>query len=352
VGSALSDATLFFDGIVFSLQRQGGISVYARQILGRLARDGVRAAVGLYEPVLAGPLELPALELRRSRARTFERYRRCDTGPPATLFHSSYYRLPLRTTLPSVVTVHDFAYERYVGGLAGWFNSAQIRAAIRPAQAIICISAATRDDLLDLVGVAPGQAVHVIHNGVDEVFGPLPAARSQSRPFVLFVGVRKRYKNFGFVLQAMSRMSEVELVCVGGGPLEAGELADIPHAIRQRIKHAGYVSDIELNRLYNRATCLVYPSRYEGFGIPVLEAMRAGCPVVSIACRAVVEVGGAALTVVPDGDADALATAVASLRDPAHRAAVMQRGFDLARAFSWEATYQATRAVYRDLGLA
>jgi mannosyltransferase len=341
--------TIVIDGIVFALQRHGGISVYFRELLARLHRDA--------EPMLLtldGALqqELPsdgALALLHRPARRLERYRPCripDDLAPA-VFHSSYYRRPSRRELPTVVTVHDFAYERTVDGPRKWVHSAQKFAAIRDAQTVVCISDATLADLQELVGLRAGQQVRVIHNGVSEAFHPLAAAPAE-RAFVLFVGQRRGYKNFSLALQALALLPDVELHCVGGGPLQAAELAAAPQAVRERVRHAGFIGDEQLNRLYNQALCLVYPSRYEGFGIPVAEAMRAGCPVVAIDCKAVRETGGDALTVSAN-DPRALVDAIESVVGSERRALVVSRGKAVATRYSWEATYRALLAVYREL---
>lgn len=343
-------APLVIDGIVLSLQSHGGISVYFRQLLSRLARDRFPTTLTLYEPLAqAGPAP-EGLEVFRQRSRPLERYRRCALPSSASVFHSTYYRKCRDARIPSVVTVHDFTYERFVSGPRRWIHSAQKFATIRAAQAVICISRATRDDLLELVGETPGQTLHVIHNGVDDTFTPL-ASVAPSRGFVLFVGQRAGYKNFDLALRAMTHLPELELVCVGGGPLRPDELASITEPVRQRVRHAGLVGDDELNRLYNDAVCLLYPSRYEGFGIPVIEAMRAGCPVLCIECRAVLEVGREALTVIADNEPDAVAAAVRDLMIPDRRASKVQAGASVAQGYSWEATYLETRAVYRSLGL-
>jgi mannosyltransferase len=337
--------TVHIDGIIFSLQRHGGISVYFRELLERLQRDRIDAQLSLEAPLLQDAL--PPAQTRS--ARRLERYRDCRPlaeGRTATVYHSSYYRLPQGSTARQVVTVHDFAYERCQSGPRRWVHSAQKNRAIRAAQDIICISAATRDDLLDLVGLRSGQRLHVIHNGVSDRFHPLPDETPSGPPFVLFVGQRGRYKNFGLALQALAYLPEVELHCIGGGPLGEAELAAVPPAVRARVRHLGQVSDEALNQLYNRAQCLAYPSAYEGFGIPVIEAMRAGCPVVSIACKAVQEVGGAALQVSAT-DPEEFAHHVQATMEPERRRELRQLGLQVASAYSWEACYQATLAVYR-----
>jgi mannosyltransferase len=188
----------------------------------------------------------------------------------------------------------------------------------------------------------------VVPLGVDEVFAPL-GLRAPVLPYVLFVGQRAGYKNFRAVLQALGRLADLELICVGGGPMRAEELAAAPASVRARVRHLGLVPETELNELYNRAVCLIYPSSYEGFGIPVLEAMRAGCPVVCSDCRAVLEVGRDALTVASGLDADSLARAIERTAEPAYRAAIIQAGLGVAQTYSWERTYQQTLRIYRDL---
>lgn len=338
------------DGIIFSLQRHGGISVYFRELLWRMLRDGTPATLALDGALQqAAPSSGAEMAVLRRPARPLERYRRClmPPGPSPTVFHSSYYRRPAGKLLPTVVTVHDFTYERLASGPKRWVHSVQKFAAIREAQTLICISQATLDDLLELVGVRSDQQALVIHNGVSDVFQPL-AAKQLATPFILFVGQRGGHKNFSLVLQALARLPGLELLCVGGGAIEFSELSTVSDKVRQRVRHTGFVDDETLNRLYNQAICLVYPSRYEGFGIPVAEAMRAGCPVVSIDCKAVREVGGHALTV-SDNDASSLVHCVEQINSADYRAESVRRGLQVAKRFNWEKCYRETAALYREL---
>ena len=184
--------TITLDGIIFSLQRHGGITVYFRQLLEVMASPGGMAAqLSLEAPLRQDVGDLPGgLPTTIRPGRRLERFRACRVPAEATVFHSSYYRLPDRRSLPSVVTVHDFIYERFRRGPQRWAHVRQKHAAIRAAQAVICISEATRQDLLEWVGETPGQSVHVIHNGVAELFRPLGSAPSAQQPFMLFVGER------------------------------------------------------------------------------------------------------------------------------------------------------------------
>lgn len=337
------------DGIIFSLQQQGGISVYFHKLLDYLALRHKSTTLTLESPTKQEVVGYcRGVSVMSRPARTLERYRTSRVPPGVSVFHSSYYRLPSQHSLPTVVTVHDFIYERYQQGPRQWVHTLQKNAAIRAAQAVICISESTRNDLLEFVGETPGQTIHVIHNGVSDIFCDLRLEPTVV-PYVLFVGQRSGYKNFFVALRAMSFLPDLELHCVGGGPIRLDELDGVPKSVARRVRHLGFVSDEDLNILYNRALCLVYPSSYEGFGIPVVEAMRAGCPVVSADCKAVREVGRDALTVVAGSDPRAMADAILKTIS-SERSSLIQKGLAVAKGYSWDATHRQTLEVYRSLG--
>jgi mannosyltransferase len=341
--------TVFLDGIIFSLQRHGGISVYFRSLLAHLTAKGIPVGVGLESPTKQDITSMSTrLGLISRESRLLERYRLCRITKDYSLFHSSYYRQPSYRNIPTVVTVHDFTYERFQRGPRLWAHTFQKHSAIRKAQALICISESTRDDLLAWVGVRPEQLVHVIPNGVSETYRPIPT-RPLPQRFILFVGERREYKNFSLVVAALHHLPHFYLHCVGGGQLLDEEFSRFSSSVRDRVRHLGFLSDEELNVVYNQAVCLVYPSRYEGFGIPVVEAMRAGCPVVSLNCRAVVEVGGDALERLDEEDPRALAEAVQRLCEPAHRAQRVLAGLQRSKIYDWSRCHDQTLSVYKSL---
>lgn len=342
---------LILDGIIYSLQRQGGISVYFNELVAGLSRAGEEVELVTFAPFLGIPIGVSGIRHTTVPSRLLERYR--PFSLPAgwssdMIFHSSYYRVPSKRSIPTAVTVHDFNYERCQRGPRQWVHTVQKNAAIRAAQAVICISESTKQDLLEFVGETPGQTIHVIHNGVSDIFKRQSLGPSV-KPYVLFVGQRGGYKNFRLAVDAIAMLPELELHCVGGGALHPKELQGLPDSVAMRIRHLGFVTDEELNVSYNRAVCLVYPSSYEGFGIPVVEAMRAGCPVVSMDCKAVLEVGRDALTIAAADDPRAMADAILKTVS-SERSSLVLKGLAVAQAYSWDATHRQTLEVYRSLG--
>jgi mannosyltransferase len=340
---------IVLDGIIFSLQSYGGISVYFRELLSMLELSEFSVDLNICEPLLQDIDGIsPSMKLVRRDARHLERFRACRTSGQKGLFHSSYYRTPSSgTSLPSVVTVHDFIHERFHRTARSLAHSIQKRKAIRQARAIICISESTKADLVDLMGVRPDQSVYVIPNGVSEAFRP--TSFDDVGRFALFVGERRNYKNFRLAAEALAFLPELELRCVGGQSETSNDVAGLADDVVRRIKFLGHVAEHQLNQLYNQARCLIYPSGYEGFGIPVAEAMKAGCPVVSLNTPAVVETGGSALEIASDPSAIEIAASVARLADPVHRQSKIDLGLETAKRYSWSLSHARTIEVYRSL---
>lgn len=343
---------LHIDGIIFSLQKNGGISVYFRELISHLSnrKQFIDSTLSIDAPSLQNISQLTSFFRFENRpARFLERYRNCRVSKNTKVFHSSYYRLPDTKQVPTVVTVHDFIYERYRSGIARTAHILQKHTAIRQAQAIICVSESTREDLMEFVGVRSNQSLHVIHNGVSSIFRPLTQTSFEYKnPFLLYIGERRGYKNFNLVIAALKYLPHFELHCIGGGTFRNEELRGVSTSIRKRIKHLGYLSDSDLNIAYNRAICLVYPSQYEGFGIPVIEAMRSGCPVVSIPCKAVNEIGGDALEQADD-DPLAIAEAILRLTSASYRQIKIASGIQQSKKFDWAKCHNATQEIYNSL---
>jgi glycosyltransferase involved in cell wall biosynthesis len=322
-------------------RRRTGDETYVRNLLRELAPlshgAGIRLAAVTRCPDLVPesiePVELATRVQELRMALTLPRaLRRID----AALVHTQY-AVPLRSPCPCVVTVHDLSFERD-GRLMGWKDRFVFRRivprAVRRARCLLTVSERTKRDLIDVYGVSPERVV-VTPNGVDPAFQPGAGAHD----FVLAVGAIHERKN---QIAALEAAAAAGLPLVVAGPEKDPSLAT--ELRRRGARVEGYVETERLAELYRGAACLLQTSRYEGFGLPVLEAMASGTPVVAIHEPALVEVAGdAALFVEEARLADGIRQAIAE-RDRLARA-----GLERARSFSWRTSAERTLAVYREI---
>ena len=248
------------------------------------------------------------------------------------------HALPLRCACPAVVTIHDLSFERdpSLMGLADRlvFKTVVPRAARRAAH-VLAVSERTKADVVNLYGVPP-ERISVAPHGVDPMFSP---GEGGGHTYALLVGSVQRRKN---PLAAVEAARAVGLPLVVAGPSRDAELTR--ELTRRGADVRGYVTQTELAALYRAAACLLMPSRYEGFGLPVLEAMASGTPVVAAPDPALREVAGdAAVFVEPERLADGIREALADR----HR--LVAAGLARARLFSWGETARRTVAAYRDV---
>jgi len=334
---------ILYDAIIFNLQMYGGISVLFKELFIRHDPDFFK----IIDFNDTGPKNiLDGIHVHQS-ARIMERYRPVLVDENFNIFHSTYYRLPSSGSGKIVTTVHDYAYERFSDNFRKSVHSWQKNKAIAGSDMVICVSESTRRDLLEFSKYYDETRIVVVHNGVSNIYGVLPNVKVASQ--VLFVGSRRGYKNFKSVVYAIAGISGVELVCVGGGPLTKCELKFLIKNIPNRYRYRGFLTNTELNIEYNRSLCLLYPSLYEGFGIPVLEAMRAGCPVIAVNTSSIPEVAGDAARLMENGDPDEIREAIESLLIEETRNKLIECGLRQSVYFSWDKTYRNTMAVYEKL---
>jgi glycosyltransferase involved in cell wall biosynthesis len=361
-----------FDDQIFSTQRRGGISRYFIQLIDCFLTNpdyqvevfadwtytvnefALERHMGRALPTWAPGSKLGdyangrlALVLNGLRA----------TGKPSDLRHVTYYRpgrIHRGSPTPYVVTVYDMIPEL----LPQYFRRGNPHLAkrryVESAAAVICISESTKRDLVTLWGEQFADAV-VVPLAVDYRFwaGAAPNTRLPDE-YVLFVGARAGYKDFETVVRAFAYLAaehpRLELVAAGGGDLSARERRLLVEAgILNRVRQLP-MDDRELASTYAGAQCFVFPSRYEGFGLPTLEAMAAGTPAVLASSSSHPEVGGDAAVYFTPGDAAELASAIHGvINDPSRRSELIERGRARARGFSWTSVATGTAAVYRSL---
>lgn len=337
---------IYVDGVIFSLQSSGGISVCFSELIDRLKKHGVEYQFGCYANNNNILKEYNLFESGKRKLLPFERYFKVTVDNEVDVFHSSYYRLPKKSKgIKVVTTVHDFTYEKYVGGLSAKIHHMQKRKAVLGSDVVICISENTRNDMFKYIPESQNMDVRVIHNGVADCYH---ANNNKCEyEYVLFVGARGGYKNFSTLVSALALVPGKKLISVGGGEYSQKEKDLLERCIPSRYKHHSFVSNQELNDLYNAAFCLVYPSLYEGFGIPAIEAMKAGCPVIASNTSSLPDVCGDAAILLDNISSNSIAEAIRSLNSSGLRSSLVSKGFSNASNFTWDTTCNNLFEIYR-----
>lgn len=277
----------------------------------------------------------------------------------ADVVHSPTLLVPPRGRCPLVVTVLDLIcvlFPHYQPLKPRLIAQTALRRAVKDADALIAISEHTKQDLMRLMNV-PEDRIFVTPLAADPRFAPQADQSALARhgidaPYALYVGRLESHKNIGLLLRAFAALNhtEAKLVLVGTkGWLYDEMITTLKQLeLEERVVVAGFVADEDLPALYTHAHAFVYPSRYEGFGLPVLEAMQCGAPVITTNVSSLPEVAGDAAILVSPDDVEGLTQALGRLfSEPNLRAEMRGRGLAQAARFSWQKTAQMTADVYR-----
>lgn len=338
---------IIIDGIIFSLQKSGGISVYFYELLQRIIKheESVKSIIYRNDNIYTPLINLKENAQIRTHL-SLERFRRVNVlGEVGDIFHSSYYRLPGGGYHGKIITtVHDFTEELYPRGVVSYIHHKQKRQAILNSDGIICISENTKKDMHKFIPESINIPTKVIYNGVGNFQCNDKIGTHES--YVIFVGARSGYKNFEMCVTALHKLEDINLVVVGGGPFSDLEKSLLNSNIPGRYKHVGFVSEAELNVLYQNALALVYPSYYEGFGIPLIEAMKSGCPVIASKSSSVKEIANDAAVLIESISSDKIQNSIVRLKDISYRFEKIKKGIDTARNFSWDKMASETLDFY------
>jgi glycosyltransferase involved in cell wall biosynthesis len=354
----------------------GGMETYARELLPRLAvMDGVRLTAFVNREAAAnadGPWgEVVPMQVVPVHARNrLEWVRGEQVHVPrlaaragCDLVHSLASTAPLRGRLPGVTTIHDLNYRKVPDahfGVRGLGMRVLVPAAARRARRVLVVSASTRDDLMADLGV-PAEKIDVVPHGVAVPPVPPPAAAERARtrfglgerPVVLSVSAKRPHKNLERLLRALGGIPadrRPSLVLPGYPTPHEEELRLLSRdlGVADDVVWPAWVSADELEALYAVATCLVFPSLYEGFGLPVLEAMARGVPVATSGRAALAEVADDAALLFDPEDVDAIRAAIKRLlSDEGERRRLAELGRRRAEGFTWERTAKLTVESYR-----
>ncbi|MCG2587741.1 glycosyltransferase family 4 protein [Rhodohalobacter sulfatireducens] len=365
---------ILYDHQIFTMQQEGGISRYFSELISELSEFEnieIQTSIKYSENRYLSNIEnkelssfLPKRYFKgKVKLQSFlNRYSSKQTIVNSTfdLFHPTFYDTYFLSKIgekPMVVTVHDMIHER----LPHYFsNGSKIsdhkREVIERADKIIAISKHTKDDLIDLFGVNE-QKIDVIYQGsslIDEYRDTNVDLEWLPKKYILFVGIRSAYKNFQKFLESVSPLlvkdEDLHLVCVGGGKFQKSEQSFLAsHELEEKAIQIS-CTDSELAHIYKNARCFVFPTLYEGFGLPILEAFAANCPVVCSKCASLPEVAGdAAIYFDPKSEKEIREAVRKVVYDDDLRKDLIQKGVERTEKFSWRETARQTKEVYESL---
>jgi len=358
---------LFYTYDIFGGQRYGGISRYYFELIRRISArmSDVQVLAGLYIneyinslPNVAG-LKVPQWKFSNSiRLKISGIFQRImlSRANSETIVHQTYYFQPIINFKGKVVvTIFDMIYEKFPQYYPANYNISQLkRRCCERADKIIAISHSTKNDLVGFFGVSPEKIVVVYLASSLKSNNAPSRVRPFSEPYLLFVGKREYYKNFAGLLQAFATSDSLKenfrIVCFGGEPVDSDE--------KERLKELGIAGRVHYIRgddgllcnYYRNAAAFVCPSLYEGFGIPVLEAMEFSCPVICSNTSSIPEVAGEAAVYFDPSDPASMQQALENtLFDQELLNDLKKRGLGRQASFSWDRCAEETLAVYHSL---
>lgn len=344
---------IVLDSLIYSLQKAGGISTYWRELSSRLLANSFDLSFREFQNsnIVRQTLDIPNENIiHNGKIRLLDRFKMVSLPNEANkfIFHSSYNTITNNKKALQVCTVHDFVHEKFYSGIRRFLHTYQKTKAIKLANHIIAISNNTKKDLLELHPHINPSKITVIYNGASDEFFPLQkeSKKVDTKPYLLFIGSREHYKNFDFCIELLEQVDRFELKIVGA-PLNDKETQILEKKVPGRWSLDSNIENSLLNKIYNNAYALLYPSSYEGFGIPILEAMRSGTPFIALNKSAIPEVAGDAGILVDELTIQAFRAALETIE--LTREDIIAKGFIQVQKFSWDQCYQETLKVYQDL---
>lgn len=347
--------TILLDNIIYSLQQFGGISAIWAILHKSLMCDNTMNLIysergDANNNVYRKEIALSNDRLVKSTYNIpliIDRYKSIYLGnTKPDIVHSSYYRCIDDRSIKKVVTVHDFTYERYMAGLRRYVHCKQKYKAIYDADSVVCVSNNTRNDLLHYVPNIMEDKIKVVYNGISNDFYKLDNIQRGDR--LLYVGGRTKYKNFDFLIEVLSETTYSLDIC--GAPLSYKEQKYLNKKLgNNRYKVYSNIDNQRLNILYNRAKCLIYPSSYEGFGLPIVEAQKTGCPVVALNTSSIPEIIGETPLMLSNISRKELISLLKMVESPTLFEEVSNMGIINANRFTSQAMIDGYKEVYNNI---
>ncbi|MCI0472428.1 MAG: glycosyltransferase family 4 protein [Ignavibacteria bacterium] len=270
------------------------------------------------------------------------------------VFHQTYYAdINFKKKFRHIITVHDFTHEKLSGNFSKLDKTAERkRKAILKADGIICVSESTKNDMMNMYDVK-SKKIKVIYHG-NSLKHDVSEPPLIEKPYLLYVGDRRAYKNFGVLIKLFELNNELKsyykLVCCGGGPFTKAETELISRSGLTGNFIQTEARDKNIANLYFYASAFIYPSKYEGFGIPMIEAMYNGCPVIASYISSLPEIGGnAALYFNPDSPGELNEKVKMVLNNSEVRNSLIVKGKEREKSFSWDKCAKDTFEFYGEV---
>lgn len=360
-----------YDYQAFCSQSYGGISRYFYELITGFksypdvsTRLNVLLSDNIYIQRLQGSSFIGRLQFmgKKDSVRLLNRYydRFIASRQPHDIFHPTYYDPPglkLAGNKPFVITIHDLIDERFhLHDPAFKYLIQQRQKYITRADKIIAVSENTKNDLVDLCHADPAK-IEVIYHG-NTLKTPVPRRSLTSlfrQPYLLYTGKRYSYKNFTRFIKASAPLlhanKELCIVCGGGGIFSSAEQKLFGELqIQDRVFYCAIAHDETLQQLYNHAELFIYPSEYEGFGFPIIEAFNCGCPVITSYGSSTQEIGAAAAAYITPTDESMISAVIQNLLfNKNEQEKLTTEGYRRAAFFSWKKTLEQTYRLYKSL---
>ena len=361
---------IVYDHQIFARQAYGGISRYYCELANRLTHMDFKVTINapLYvcnyfhrDACVPNGFHIPKLPWSANLLSTLNNYLSTLSSffkRPETIdiYHETYFTRADNCPAEAVrfITVYDMIHEKFPQSFSRLDPIRKLKAsAIKRADHVICISHHTKKDLIDFLDIAAEKISVVYLSHMHHRLDGHRYHRLTRKPFLLYVGGRQTYKNVGRLLEAFARskalQTELDLVFFGGNKLQSNEwqmLSDLGINASQIFHLSG--DDTLLAQLYTQATALVYPSLYEGFGLPLLEAMSYGCPVVCSNTSSMPEIAGEAAEYCHPEETDSIQRAIENVVFNSERSQeLIQSGFKQAKKFSWDRCARETLQAYK-----
>jgi len=361
---------VLYDYEIFLIQKYGGATRYFYEIISRLVQMD-EAEIILYMGRHINKYELEKykdkyLKFSGKRIGHIPKTKRLSTIVQKPLFekfrskndydifHHTYYAdYKKKKGTKDIITVHDFTHEKFPERFSGLDKTIKAKEnAIKNVDGIICISNATKNDLLSLYKV-PEEKLRVIYHGNSLNYDVKEEAIFKN-PYLLYVGDRRAYKNFNLMLSAFSKSdflkNNFSLICFGGGELKKNKTELIKNYGLSGKVFQTEGSDRELANAYKYAGAFIYPSLYEGFGIPLLEAMHYGCPIVASDSSCFPEIAGdAAVYFNPESEEDLIMKTEKVINDEDFRKKLVNNGYEREKLFGWDKCASETLSFYKEI---